>query len=272
MPRRMTLPALLFLTTCTAPLYAEPPAPLPSAHAHNDYLHQRPLVDALERGFTSVEADIFLVDGNLLVGHERDAVKPEATLEALYLAPLAKRVQQHGGRVYPTGERFFLLIDIKSDPQPTYARLEKALAAHADMLTTVAAGNVRPAAVTVVITGNRPRAELLEADPRYAGLDGRPSDLASDAPSHFMPMISDRWSAHFTWTGHGPMPAAEEAKLKAIVEQAHAADRVVRFWATPENESVWKQLRTSGVDLINTDKLDRLAAFLSKEKGNHSAE
>jgi glycerophosphoryl diester phosphodiesterase len=78
-------------------------------------------------------------------------------------------------------------------------------------------------------------------------------------------MISDRWSAHFTWTGHGPMPPAEQAKLKEIVNKAHAAGRVVRFWATPENESLWTQLRSSGVDLINTDQLDRLAAFLAKE-------
>jgi hypothetical protein len=46
-----------------------------------------------------------------------------------------------------------------------------------------------------------------------------------------------------------------------------AAGRVVRFWATPENEAVWTQLRSAGVDLINTDHLDRLAAFLSTEPG-----
>ena len=38
-------------------------APLAQAHAHNDYEHDRPLLDALEHGFTSVEADVWLVDG-----------------------------------------------------------------------------------------------------------------------------------------------------------------------------------------------------------------
>lgn len=33
------------------------------AQAHNDYYHPRPLRDALELGFASVEADVFLVDG-----------------------------------------------------------------------------------------------------------------------------------------------------------------------------------------------------------------
>ena len=40
--------------------------PLPPAHAHNDYEHRRPLQDALDRGFNSVEADVWLVDGELL--------------------------------------------------------------------------------------------------------------------------------------------------------------------------------------------------------------
>src|SRR3990172_9175630 len=82
--------------------------PLPNAHAHNDYWHERPLFDALDHGFTSVEADVFLRDGNLLVGHELAELKPESTLESLYLDPLARRVRENGGRVYPNGDRFFL--------------------------------------------------------------------------------------------------------------------------------------------------------------------
>lgn len=33
--------------------------PLERAHAHNDYEHDRPLFDALDSGFKSVEADVF---------------------------------------------------------------------------------------------------------------------------------------------------------------------------------------------------------------------
>ncbi len=36
---------------------------LSQAHAHNDYHHALPLLDALAHGFCSVEADVFLVDG-----------------------------------------------------------------------------------------------------------------------------------------------------------------------------------------------------------------
>ncbi|MEX0611576.1 MAG: phosphatidylinositol-specific phospholipase C/glycerophosphodiester phosphodiesterase family protein [Pirellulales bacterium] len=236
--------------------------PLEHAHAHNDYWHERPLYDALDHGFASVEADVILVDGSLLVGHERDELKPKRTLESLYLAPLARRVRQNGGHVYQNGQRFFLLIDIKSDPQATYQHLQKVLSQYADMLTVADRDNVRRGAVTIVITGNRPRIEPAEAARRYAGLDGRMSDLDSDMPSHLMPMISDHWPSHFTWNGDGPMPAVEKAKLEETVTKAHAAGRVVRFWATPENESVWRELRSAGVDLVGTDHLDRLAAFL----------
>src|SRR5437868_14769766 len=74
--------------------------PLPQAHAHNDYEHARPLFDALDHGFCSVEADIWLVDGQLLIGHDRKDLKPGRTLESLYLDPLRERTKTNGGRVY----------------------------------------------------------------------------------------------------------------------------------------------------------------------------
>jgi hypothetical protein len=237
--------------------------PLKGTHSHNDYWRQRPLLDALDHGFTSVEADIFLVDGELLVGHEREELQPGKTLEALYLQPLARRVRENGGHVFPDSHRFLLLIDIKTDAAPTYEQLSAVLSKYTDILTSVVHGKVQQRAVTVVISGNRPSVdEMAAADVRYAGLDGRISDLGSDVPAHLMPMISDNWTSHFSWKGNGPMPADEREKLLDIVERSHAARRVVRFWATPENENVWRELRLAGVDLLNTDQLARLAEFL----------
>lgn len=240
---------------------------LPNAHAHNDYWHERPLLDAVERGFSSVEADIFVVDGKLLVGHARGEVKPERTLESLYLEPLARRVRENGGRVHQGGERFFLLVDIKSDAQAAFAPVNEALSKYTDVLTVVDNGEVKQGAVTIVISGNRPIAELESAKRRYAGIDGRLSDLDSNRPSHLMPMISDNWASHFKWRGDGEMTSEERRKLMEIVGKVHEAGRVVRFWGTPENEAAWRQLHSAGVDLIGTDQLDRLAKFLRNE--NH---
>jgi glycerophosphoryl diester phosphodiesterase len=248
--------------TCGAALAEKP---LPNAHAHNDYWHERPLLDALDRGFSSVEADIFVIDGKLLVGHARGELKSERTLETLYLKPLTRRAKENGGQVHKGGERFFLLVDIKSDAQAALAHLNEVLSHFEEMLTVVDSGEVRQGAVTVVISGNRPTAELQRATLRYAGIDGRLSDLNSELPSHLMPMISDNWTSHFRWRGDGEMPAEERRKLRETVEIVHAAGRVVRFWGTPENEAVWRELRAAGVDLIGTDQLDRLATFLRHE-------
>jgi hypothetical protein len=60
----------------------------PCGHAHNDYEHERPLHEALELGFCSVEADVHLVAGSLLVAHDLGDTDPERTLQSLYLGPL----------------------------------------------------------------------------------------------------------------------------------------------------------------------------------------
>src|SRR3954453_13573862 len=120
-----TVVLVMALTSAAANRAADAVAPLPNAHAHNDYAHKRPLFDALDHGFTSVEADVFLVDGNLLVGHDPGALKSERTLESLYLAPLADRVKQNRGHVYSQPARFFLLIDIKDEARQTSGELEK---------------------------------------------------------------------------------------------------------------------------------------------------
>ncbi|MCA9262777.1 MAG: phosphatidylinositol-specific phospholipase C/glycerophosphodiester phosphodiesterase family protein [Planctomycetales bacterium] len=240
--------------------------PLKNAHAHNDYHHDRPLMDALDHGFTSVEADIFLVDGKLLVAHSRLELKPASTLASLYLNPLQERIRAQGGRVYRDGPLFTLLVDIKSEGESTYRALHEVLRQYPDMLTAVHNGQVRDGPVQIIISGNRPHEFIAQQSERFAAVDGRISDLDSTAPAHLLPLISDNWRNHFRWSGTGPMPSEELAKLQDIITRAHQAGRRVRFWATPENAAVWDVLYQQKVDLVNTDKLAELEAFLrSKE-------
>ena len=267
-PRRIALCGLIL---CGLAAAQDAPAPkvraLHRAHAHNDYRHDRPLLDALDRGFAGVEADIFLQDGRLLVGHDLKELTPERTLEALYLRPLADRVAQNDGQVYPDGSGLTLLIDIKADGPAVYEVLDALLSRYAAMLTSCENGTVLPRAVTAVISGDCPR-DLVEKDPtRYAGIDGRLGDLDSALPAALLPLISDRWGAHFQWQGLGPMPDAERKELERIVAEAHDKGRRVRFWATPDvagprRRALWQVLWDCGVDLINTDDLDGLQAFI----------
>ena len=119
-------------------------------HAHNDYEHARPLFDALDHGFRSVEADIFLVDSRLLVGHTRSDLKPERTLEKLYLDPLRSRAKANGGPIDPKHpEPFYLLIDVKTKAETTWPALNAVLSRYADILSTTRHGTFELNAVTV---------------------------------------------------------------------------------------------------------------------------
>ncbi len=104
-----------------------------NAHSHNDYYRERPLLDALEKGFGSVEADVFLLNDELLVAHSLFEIRLGRTLESLYLEPLKARCQNNGGRVYRDGPELTLLIDIKTDAESTYAKLSDTLAKYDSM-------------------------------------------------------------------------------------------------------------------------------------------
>lgn len=254
------------VVTCGAadaqsPAPASPP-PIARAHAHNDYEHSRPLLDALDQGFMSVEADVWLVDGRLLVAHDREALRPDRTLDALYLEPLQARASATAGRIYQSGGEFLLWIDVKSEAEPTYAVLRDVLARYTSMLT-VYRGDVRTAgAVTVIVSGNRAREVMAREPLRYAAVDGRLPDLDLDASPSLVPVVSDNWENVFTWRGVGAMADDEREKLGAIVRRAHEQGRTIRFWAIPDTPAGWRVCLDAGVDFINTDDLAGLRAFL----------
>jgi hypothetical protein len=247
---------------------AEQLPPLIHSHAHNDYEHTHPLFDALSHGFASVEADINLVDGQLLVAHNPSEVKPERTLQALYLDPLRARAARFGGRIYPHGDpTFFLLIDTKTEANKTYAVLRKVLQDYADLVTKFDGDKVERHAVTVVLTGNRPRKVLPMEAVRLAALDGQMPDLDKPSRAGVFLWMSEDWESFFKWRGIGPFPAAEKARLLDIVAKAHARNMKVRFWDAPESTAFWSELRADGVDLINADDLAGLEKFLRQEPG-----
>ncbi|MGW6547581.1 phosphatidylinositol-specific phospholipase C/glycerophosphodiester phosphodiesterase family protein [Streptomyces massasporeus] len=249
------------------------PRPLWRAHAHNDYEHPRPLLDALDHRFGSVEADIYLVDGQLLVAHDPEDLDPARTLESLYLDPLAARVRAHHGSVY-RGYRgsLHLLIDIKTEGSSTYLELDRHLWRYRRLFTTYARGRVHRGPVTAVISGDRAARAPMEAQTvRRAFYDGRLTDLGSPAPASFIPLISDNWALNFTWQGVGAFPDAERQKLRGIVKAAHHRGQKVRFWATPDlagpaRDALWAELLAARVDYLNTDDLAGLEAFLDARR------
>ena len=87
-----------------------------NAHSHNDYHQQNPFFKAYQEQFGSIEADIHLRSGRLLVGHDSADLTDKRTLENMYLAPLAKFIEENNGFAYKDpGSKLQLLIDIKTD-------------------------------------------------------------------------------------------------------------------------------------------------------------
>jgi glycerophosphoryl diester phosphodiesterase len=251
---------LIILFSCFSAISFAQKAPI--AHAHNDYEHKRPLFDALEQGFTSFEADIHLIDGELLVAHDRKDVKPDRTLQSLYLNPLRELCKNNR-------HSFTLLIDIKTRGESTYKALSDVLKQYPDIISSYNNDKLSEKPVQVIVSGNRPLTFMKNEEERYAGYDGRLSDLDTQETSSLIPMISDNWKQHFQWRGEDDFPAEEKEKLYSIVQKAHAKGRTVRFWNTDmrrENQQIklWEEFKAAGVDYINTDKLKLLNQFLKK--------
>lgn len=252
--------AFLLLLTFAPALHAAV-VPLERAHSHNDYEHGRPLLDALERGFCSVEADVHIVDGKLLVGHTRGDTSPERTLEALYLDPLLAQVRQNGGRVYPGGPGFTLLVEAKGDKDETYFALRALLPRYREMLTVYRKDSFKAGAVSVIITGHKNN-DLLAAEPvRYAAIDGDAGDDDSGDPVSLIPLVSVNWKTFSSWRG-GRLSDMDRARLERIIRRVHQRGRRIRFYAAPDTEESYSLLYKAGADLLNTDDLDGLQRFL----------
>lgn len=251
---------LVFAAGCAGAAEPGRAVPLLRAHSHNDYEHARPLAEALERGFWSVEADVWLRQGALLVAHDVENVSPGRTLERLYLEPL--RAYFRSGLAPTSAPPLTLLIDLKSPAGPTYDVLRGVLARYMDILTRFESNAIRTNKVMVILSGDRPVSVMAAETARYAALDGRLPDLETNAPVALIPLVSDNWTKHFKWRGSGPLPEEERGKLRALVQRTHEQGRRLRLWAAPDNTAGWSELHEAGVDLLNTDKLAEMERFL----------
>jgi hypothetical protein len=246
---------------------AEPTAveallPASCGHAHNDYEHDRPLLDALDRGFCSVEVDVFLVGDALLVAHAMSETDPARTIENLYLDPLRDMVDAGTLSAPASGGSLILLIDVKSNAEATYAAMHEVLEGYQGLLTRFEDGLVYGGPVTALISGNRDRAAMEAQDVRYAALDGRVVDFGTGTPLDLMPLVSQSWQAYFDWQGPEPMPADQLSELEDLIATAHGENRRMRLWASPDNEVAWQTQLDAGLDLINSDDLSGLSALL----------
>jgi hypothetical protein len=243
--------------------------PLEQGHSHNDYWRPRPLTDALQRGFKSVEADVFLANGALLVGHSREELQSDKTLESLYLKPLQELARREK-KLYRAKSARYLYIDFKTDGPATYAQLVPLLKKYESLLV-MPGGKRKRGMVKVILTGNYP-ADLVQADKRrLVFLDGKVPDLVQGLDANLYPVVSGNWTSYFKWQGQGPMPAEEARMLETWNQQALKNGQQIRFWNVSEKneqqvKAIWRVLLSYKSMLVGADHLDWLLQVLEERK------
>lgn len=250
---RLAFVAVLALSSASAVQRTQP-----ILHAHNDYLHPRPLLDAIASGCSSVEADLFLVDGKLLVGHTLGETKPGRTLQSLYLEPLKSLLAARGGWVHREKQTFTLLIDLKVGGDAIHSAITEDLKPLTEWLTMFSSSGKVEKGLTVLLSGARSVRTVAAGIERPFAADGFLEDVEAKQPATVTPWISLDWRRQFSWVGVGPFTNDQSQRLRQLVDSVHGQGKLLRFWGTADRPGVWSVLRGAGVDIIASDDLEKL--------------
>lgn len=228
-------------------------------HSHNDYHQNIPFLQAYYAGMGSIEADVFLLNGKLYVAHERKEIAEGRTLEQLYLKPLAALFAQNNGRPYAdTAHYLQLVIDVKEDHEHVIPELLRELKSYQQVFNDP----LNKHAVNIVISGDMPAPAQFDNYPSYIYFDGRPNIPYTKGQLKHIAMISDELSSYTKWNGKGTPAPADSAKLRGLINAAHAMHKPFRFWATQDSPNTWIELEKFGADWINTDHPQQLHDFM----------
>lgn len=240
----------IFLLLCVQCSFAQPKKySMANVHSHNDYEHTNPFYTAFEAGAGSIEADIFLKNGELYVAHDTAGIRTDRTLAKMYLDRLEHLLPNR---------KLILLIDLKTAAEPTLNALISVLKKYA-VLT-------KSRKLKIVISGNRPPSSQWTSYPKWIFFDGRPNE-AYDAPALAkVGLISESFGKYSKWKGDGIIENADAEKIRSVINNAHKLRKPFRFWATPDTPDAWLQLMKLKIDYINTDNIKDIAAFLKTHK------
>ncbi len=198
------------------------------------------------------------------MGVSHDAPPSPGTLRALYLEPLAARVEANGGSVHGDGRPFFLWIDLKSGDARLQDVLGAQLADYAMLARFDDDGEATSGAVTVILTGcdAAKRALVARPGPRPYVRDANTYDADDADADGRWAYYSLKFADYFSWDGEGELPLAQRQRLRGLVDSAHAKGRRLRIFSTYDRRADWTAAIDAGVDFINTDHLAELAALL----------
>jgi alkaline phosphatase len=225
-----------------------------NAHAHNDYEHPLPFYSAYKAGFGSIEADVFPVNGVLVVAHSKTEIQPQRTLKTLYLNPLLKELSTD------TARRLNLLVDIKEDYKVVLLLLVQELEPLRQYLSTQQVPNH----LTILISGTRPPPAEYKNYPSFIYFDDDLKLPHSKEEWSRVGLVSLPFNKITAWKGEGDISRKDKKALRRTIDSVHTAGKTIRFWAAPDTETSWKLQMKLHADLIGTDMVDELAGFLHR--------
>lgn len=238
---------------------AQPPRyTVSNAHSHNDYEQKDPFWLAYNAGFGSIEADIFLIGGTLMVAHDmKELMANKRPLNTLYLEPLISCLIKNNGYPYADTTRHLqMLIDIKTDSIRTLDALINTLRNYDVIMNSKH--------LHWVITGNRPDPSLFPSYPSFITFDGVLSKQYTQEELSKIAMLSDDWRKYTGWFGTGELPKTDLKKIQAAVKKSKKLQKPVRFWGAPDTQNFWKMLMKWKAGFINTDHIPDLKEYLSQ--------
>jgi len=245
------LTAILF--ACNKPGKTYSPA---DAHSHNDYKQSVPFYRAYNAGFGSIEADVYAVNGQLMVAHEEKEITPERSLKIMYINPLIEKLKQD------TARRLRLLIEIKADyvvTLPLVIEELKPLSQYFDYTG-------HPVRLSIVMTGKVPPAAVMPIYPAWMSFDVDHMDGFTPEQFTKIGLISVPFDKYSKWNGAGELPEKDEARVTGLIDSAHTLGKKIRFFAIPDTSTCWKKLIQLHADVIGTDHINALAEFLNKKE------
>ncbi len=229
-----------------------------NAHSHNDYEQPKPFWEAYNAGFGSIEADIFLVNDELLVAHTpAELLTKKRRLDSLYLIPIRDCIRKNNGHPYVnSSKKLQILIDIKTAAVPTLNKFIETIKRYPELTNTPS--------LQFVISGGRPNPDSFATYPSFIWFDGELNKTYSQQALAKIVMMSDYLKRYTLWNGKGMLPEADAVVLKTAVYKSHGLKKPVRFWDAPDNVEAWNVLMKFKVDFINTDKISALSGFFKR--------
>jgi alkaline phosphatase len=226
------------------------------AHSHNDYKNNIPFYRAYEKGFGSIEADVYAVNGRLMVAHDKKEISAKRLLKILYIDPLIEKLNRDPQR------HLRLLIEIKED----YKAILPLVISELKPLEKYFAYDGHPGRLSIVMTGAVPPAAVMPNYPDWISFDVDHLDGFTAAQWKKIGLVSFPLSKYVHWNGKGVFNADEIKRIKGGIDSVHNAGKKVRFYETPDTKSSWLAMLRLGVDVIGTDDIEGLGNFLNRKE------